>query len=146
MNEKAYPRGNVTLTCHRCGEEFVRQAHAVRKGRKHTFCSANCYHAHQRGLNRRLNSFGYVLIYVGKDTPGVPKSGVVLEHRWVMQQALGRPLTDLENVHHKNGIRSDNRIENLELWTRSQPPGQRVSDKIRWARDFLALYEDTPLI
>ena len=60
-----------------------------------------------------------------------------MEHRVVMEQHLGRPLLPHENVHHKNGIRDDNRIENLELWSTSQPYGQRVEDKIAWAQDFL---------
>lgn len=68
------------------------------------------------------------------------KGKAILEHRWVMEQHLGRSLLPHENVHHINGVRDDNRLENLELWSTSQPAGQRVIDKIEWAIELLELY------
>ena len=79
-----------------------------------------------------LDSSGYRQIYVN----GKP----VKEHRHIMEQNLGRPLTDDETVHHINGNRIDNRLENLELWSHAQPYGQRVEDKLKYAREIIELY------
>lgn len=57
-----------------------------------------------------------------------------------MEQQLGRALLPEETVHHLNGVRDDNRPENLELWSSSQPSGQRVVDKVAWAQQILSLY------
>lgn len=81
---------------------------------------------------RHKNQFGYVSVLRNGKHIG--------EHRIVMEEKLGRALRAGESVHHKNGIRDDNRPENLELWSKSQPAGQKVSDKIAWAIEFLESY------
>jgi hypothetical protein len=89
----------------------------------------------------QIREDGYRIIYL----PGHPNAnryGRIAEHRKVMADKLGRPLRRGESPHHKNGVRLDNRPENLELWVKHQPPGQRASDLVAWAREILAKYGD----
>ncbi|MEU6582803.1 HNH endonuclease signature motif containing protein [Nocardia sp. NPDC046763] len=147
--------------CEQCGELFnltppSRRGSAVYPRK---YCSATCFKASlsERATNRYVNQGGYVVIpdptmhrslndtgyvRINVGDRGGRNGGRVLEHRWVMEQHLGRKLFKHENVHHINGDKTDNRLENLELWTTSQPSGQRVEEKIAWARAFLAQYDD----
>jgi len=86
------------------------------------------------GLTR--NPKGYLVRYVYRDG----KRYQIKEHRRVMAELLGRELLPHEEVHHRNGVNDDNRPENLELWSRSQPGGARVSDLLAWAREIVSLY------
>lgn len=72
-----------------------------------------------------------------------PRGGQTHQHRLIMEKHLGRPLEKFETIHHRNGVRTDNRIENLELWIKPHPPGMRVEDKIKWCTEFLKQYSNT---
>lgn len=85
----------------------------------------------------RKNADGYIVRRVS-----TPEGRVTQwQHREVMAEVIGRPLLPEEEVHHKNSVRHDNRPENLELWTKSQPAGGRVEDKLKWAHELINLYE-----
>jgi len=125
--------------CLRCNTEFYIRPSTVKIG-SGKYCSEKCYHEsrigiksskshrdkiskansgckHWRWINGRTKKTdGYILVYA----PDHPNSthNRILEHRFIVEQQIGRYLTPKENVHHINGIRDDNRLENLMAFVR----------------------------
>ncbi len=121
---KNIPRiGKTRVTCAICGAIMLRWPSKIRGN---PLCSKECRgeftrrrvigsgHPCWKG-GRKTTPYGYVFVYVGYDHPSANYQGCIQEHRLVMEQHLGRRLKRSEVVHHINGIRNDNRIENLRL-------------------------------
>lgn len=116
--------------CHSCAQIGELNSAWYKTGRTYGHCGGN----------------GYVIISGQFKHPNARKDGTMLEHVKVMSIMLGRSLVKGEEVHHKNGVRDDNRPENLELWSTSQPAGQRIEDKVVWATELLLLYKPEVLM
>lgn len=134
-----------TFQCEYCGKNKERRRFRYKDGRLggydfgSRFCSRECG---WMGRKRRpISSAGYL---VPSGYRRLHKRGgqKVYEHREVMEEILGRKLRANENVHHKDGNRSNNHPENLELWVKGQPPGQRLTDKVAFAIEILRLYPE----
>lgn len=88
----------------------------------------------------KKNKYGYVLEFFPDHPTSRESDGWVMQHRRVMSDYLDRALASHENIHHKNGVRDDNRLENLELWVVRQPYGQRVEDLLEYADWIISNY------
>lgn len=140
---KPRPGGNrndaaIATQCKMCVNIFPTLLNSVRKrvkeGGKLLLLCGEC-----KRDRKWINSDGYVMLY-RPEHPNARKDGNILEHIFVMSEHLGRPLQKHENIHHLNGERNDNRIDNLELWSTAQVSGQRVIDKLQWAKQMIELY------
>jgi hypothetical protein len=124
-NNPYWKGGNITYTCAECGLKF--DAPRSRSKTKEQFCTQKCAKI-KMGKNRRLMNHplwnggrvktpsGYIKIHAEKH-PKSDINGLIFEHRVVMEKHIGRYLKPEEVVHHINGIKDDNRIENLELFS-----------------------------
>lgn len=86
----------------------------------------------------KIDKSGYARIKINE---GNGSRDWVKHHRYVIEKKIGRKLFPFENIHHINGIKSDNRLENLEIWITKQPKGQRPNDLIKFAEWILKTYK-----
>jgi hypothetical protein len=123
--------------CIACGNTFLARADRDQRACSHACGGQLSWATRPYSKDRIPQGNGYVWARV--DDPAHPtalklakkgRSRYVLEHRLVMERKLGRYLDPRERVHHRNGVRDDNRVENLELWTldHKDPAGVRTTE------------------
>ena len=129
-----------------CGNKHITLTTCLLAG-KATSCGCHKRELHRNATREHASNWkggrttknGYVFVY-RPTHPAAHSNGYIPEHRGVMEQSLGRFLYPDETVHHKNGVKSDNRPENLELWVGNHSHGQRVQDMLTWASEIMTRY------
>lgn len=119
-------------TCVVCGAGFTARPSEIKRGAK--FCSKKCQHVGFSESNNPRWSGGRHISSKGYQTINVPGRGKVLEHRYIMEQHLGRPLLHTEEVHHKDENKLNNDLSNLEILTRSQHDEKKR--KYVWTKNY----------
>ena len=139
-----------------CGNEGDFGVHSV-KSKKTTHCGCQTVPVPPTTLdivdgrlvtdaNLNVDKNGYVSCSIRNgEYNGQTFHGPFSEHQLIYQMYHGITLKKNQNIHHKNGVRNDNHIDNLELWDTSQPAGQRVMDKISYYFKLIKSHSDNPL-
>lgn len=134
-----------------CGKTKITLARSLKKGSpKSCGCLSSIGHKEggrkggRKSASKSKRPMGYKkkhrdgYVYMKCDChPNAGKDGRILEHIYIMSRHLERPLKKQETIHHKNGLKDDNRVENLELWSKNHPNGQRISDMITFCYEYL---------
>jgi|TARA_B110000483_G_C18040298_1_gene482330 hypothetical protein len=96
--------------------------------------------------NKSTNKGGYVTYSINNgEYNGNIFHGPYSGHKLIYEMYNGVTLTSNQNIHHKNGVRDDNHIDNLELWDTSQPAGQRVLEKLSYYFELVKSHSNNPL-
>jgi hypothetical protein len=151
LKREGSKNGQATWKCKcDCGKEFDAVSSPIRRGQRKT-CGClrveqlKSKRAQKHGCGWCQDADGYCKLYIPPemrdDQTSYRKDGTIAEHRYVMEKHLSRKLIHPETVHHRNGNKMDNRIENLELRTGNHGSGQSIPDLLKWARTLIATYE-----